>query len=167
MQRAQVRSLAGELRSHVPRSTAKRFSFKKKKKVQKNTKRMFVWVNGTRNTVTECASSVAFVVPSSLQPYDCSLPGSSVHGTSQARILETPISGTGNSASQPEWWVHRYSFFRLYIHCVHAFGCMLFHNWASLVVQLVKNLPAMQYIVNGVAKSWTRRSHLHFHLFHN
>ena len=64
-------------------------------------------------------SEVAQSCPTLCDPVDYSLPGSSVHGIFQARILE---------------WV-AVSFSR---------GSLLLPNRASLVAQMVKNLSAMQ-----------------------
>ena len=64
-------------------------------------------------------SEVAQSCPTFCDPVDCSLPGSSIHGIFQARILE---------------WV-AISFSR---------GSLLLPNWAPLLVQMVKNLSAMQ-----------------------
>ena len=44
------------------------------------------------------------VVPNSLRPMNCSLPGSSVHGISQARILEWVVSSfSGGSSWLKDW----------------------------------------------------------------
>ena len=63
---------------------------------------------------------------------DCSLPGSSAHGIFHARVLEWcnagdpgSIPGLGKSPGE-------------------RIGYPLQYSWASLVAQLVKNLPAMQ-----------------------
>ena len=51
---------------------------------------LYVWrCVGVCGGVCECASSI---VSDSLQPKDCSLPDSSVHGVSQARILERALA---------------------------------------------------------------------------
>ena len=93
------------------------------------------------------------VVSDFLCPMDCSLPGSSVHEISQARILEwiaisfsrgssrlrertgdtalqadalpSELPGSGRSAGK-------------------GIGYPVQYSWASLVAQLVKNLPAKQ-----------------------
>ena len=44
------------------------------------------------------------VVPDSLQPMDCSPPGSSVHGIFQARILERFAISFSREISQPRDW---------------------------------------------------------------
>ena len=60
---------------------------------------------------------------------DCSLPGSSVHGIFKARV--------------PEWGAIAFSVKRE--QSAHIW-CDISSNRASLVDQLVKNLPAMQEI---------------------
>ena len=64
---------------------------------------------------------------------DCSLPGFSVHGILQARILEwVTISFSRGSFQTRD---------RTQVSCI-AGRC--FNLWATLVAQLVKNLPAIQ-----------------------
>ena len=116
---------------------------------------------------------------------DHSLPGSSVRGILQARILEWVVMPSSRGPSQPRDQTH--------ISNVFCIGMQVLYHWASLVAQLVKNLPAMQEtwvqslswdpldvgkgyplqhfllensidcIVHGVAKSWTQLSDFHFH----
>ena len=83
-------------------------------------------------------SEVAQSCPTLRDPMDCSLPGSSIHGIFQARVLERgaiafsgnagdpgSIPGFGRSAGEGK-------------------GYRLQYSWASLVAQMVKNLPARQ-----------------------
>ena len=71
-------------------------------------------------------------------PMDCSLPGSSVHGIFQARVLEwvanagdpNSIPGSGSSTGE-------------------GISYLLQYSWASLVAQLVKNPPVTR-------ESWVR-----------
>ena len=63
--------------------------------------------------------------PTPSDPMDCSLPGSSIHGILQARVLE--------------WGAIAFS-------KICPLGDYNVSVWASLVAQLVKNLPAMQEI---------------------
>ena len=52
----------------------------------------------------ESESEVAQLCPTLWDPVDCSLPGSSIHGISQARILEwVAISFSGGSCWPREW----------------------------------------------------------------
>ena len=62
------------------------------------------------------------VVSDSLQPHDCSPPGSSVHGTSQARILEWLAISFFRGSSQPRD--------RTWISCVSCIADVLFTHWA-------------------------------------
>ena len=83
-------------------------------------------------------SEVAQSCPTLSDPMDCSLPGPSIHGIFQARVLEwgaiafshntrdtslTP--GSGRSAGE-------------------GIGYPLQYSWASFVAQLVKNPPAIR-----------------------
>ena len=65
-------------------------------------------------------------------PTDCSLPGSSVSGILQARILELVAISYSRGSSQPKDQTH--------ISCI---GRWVLYHWSSLVIQTVKNLPAM------------------------
>ena len=63
---------------------------------------------------------VAQSCPTLCDPMDCNLPGFSVHGIFQARILEWGAIPFSRGSLGPR------------------------DQWASLVAQTVKNLPAMQ-----------------------
>ena len=77
-------------------------------------------------------------------PMDCSPPGSSVHGILQARILEwvaIPFTkGSSQSRDQTRVSCTPGRFFTVY---QNHLGPSFIHTGASLVAQLVKNLPAM------------------------
>ena len=77
-------------------------------------------------------------------PMDYSPPGSSVQGILQARILEwvaTPFSkGSSQLKDQTRVSCTSGRFFTVY---QNHLGPSFIHIWASLVAQLVKNLPAM------------------------
>ena len=64
---------------------------------------------------------------------DCSLPGSSVHGILQARILEWVAIPFSRGSSQPSDQTQ--------VSCISG---KFFTIWASLIAQLVKNPPAGQ-----------------------
>ena len=66
---------------------------------------------------------------------DHSLPGSSVRGILQARILEWVVMPSSRGPSQPRDQTH--------ISNVFCIGMQVLYHWASLVAQLVKNPPAM------------------------
>ena len=117
-------------------------------------------------------SKCAYVLAKLLQlcltlcdPMDCSLPGSSVHGILQARILEpvalpssrgpswprnqTPISCSSYSAGRFFTAEPPGNPFKLYTWglnttiCLEIIKSWLWQYWAYLVAQLVKNMPAM------------------------
>ena len=94
---------------------------------------------------------MAAVTSDSLWPYDCSLPGSSVHGILQARILEWVAMPSFGGSSQPRDWA-------LLLHFLHWQASSLplvpsgkpiqpnqillfWHTF--LVAQTVKRLPIM------------------------
>ena len=52
----------------------------------------------------KCESVIRSVVSDSLLPQECSLPGSSVHGVFQARILEWVVIPFSRGSSQPRAW---------------------------------------------------------------
>ena len=61
---------------------------------------------------------------------NCSLPGSTVHGVFQAKILEWVANSYSRGSSQPKDWTH--------VSCVSCTGRQ------TLVARVVKNMPAMQ-----------------------
>ena len=76
-------------------------------------------------------SEVAQSCPTLSNPMDCSLPGSSVHGIFQARVLE--------------WIAIAFSVsLHLFIHLLNGIILKYTVNRASLVSQLVKNPLAIQ-----------------------
>ena len=90
------------------------------------------------------------------EPVDCSRPGSSVHGTLQARVLEwVAICFRGSSWPRDWTWVFQIvgRCFIIWatrdVHLISLIAVSLFRtsvsSWAaSLLAQRVKNLPAMQ-----------------------
>ena len=70
--------------------------------------------------------------PTLCDPMDCSPPGSSVHGILQARILEWVAISFSRGSSQAGDQTR--------ISCI---GRWVLYHWSSLVIQTVKNLPAM------------------------
>ena len=104
-------------------------------------------------------------------PMDCSPPGSSVHGISQARVLEWAAMPTSRGSSRPRdrtcvscsgrWILHSSRLWELHSQCafcqdisppdIHflpletcGIEYVFMSMWASLAAQLVKNLPAMR-----------------------
>ena len=53
-----------------------------------------------------CCCLVAHLCPTLCNPMDCSPPGSSVHGISQASILEWVAISSSKGSSQPSDWTH-------------------------------------------------------------
>ena len=65
---------------------------------------------------------ICSVMSKSLQPYGYSLAGSSVHGISQARILEWVVISSYRGSSQPRDWTH--------ISCISCIAGGFFTGWA-------------------------------------
>ena len=84
----------------------------------------------------------------SLRPMDCSLPGSSVHGILQARILEWVAIPFSRASSQFRDQPADFFFFtteppgKPYF---YTYFVVVHQHWveASLLAQMVKNLPVM------------------------
>ena len=109
-------------------------------------------------------SEVAQSSPTLSNPMDCSLPGSSVHGIFQARVLEWVAISFSRGSSQPRdqtrvshinLWATREAwccFLGAYESGtimfpwqmnILKFRILLYNLWAFLVAELVKNPPAM------------------------
>ena len=91
-----------------------------------------------------------WVMSDSLKPHKHSLPGSSVHGILQARILEWVAVPFSRGSSQPSYQTQVSGivgrFFTVWATSeafLMGFPCGL-PPWVSLVAQTVKNLPAMK-----------------------
>jgi len=69
-----------------------------------------------------CVCSVAQLCPTLYNPLDCSPPGSSVHGISQARILEWVAISFSRGSSQPRDWTS--------VFCVSCIAGRFFTCWA-------------------------------------
>ena len=67
--------------------------------------------------------SVTSVMSDSLRPMDCCLPGSSVHGILQARVLEWVAMPSSRGSSQPRNWTH--------ISGVSCIVSSFFTHWAT------------------------------------
>ena len=78
-------------------------------------------------------SEVAQSCPTLSDPMDCRLPGSSVYGIFQARVLEWGAIAFSGNAGDPS------SIPRLGRSSGEGMGYPLQYSWASLVAQLVKN----------------------------
>jgi len=107
----------------------------------------------------ESESEVAQSCPTLCNPMDCSLPGSSVCGIFQARILEW-VAISFRRSSQPRDWTQ-----------VSRVVGRRFTVWATREVREGKGYlyqysgleNSMDCIVHGVAKSWTGLNDFHFH----
>ena len=78
------------------------------------------------------------VVSDSLQPLDCSLPGSSVHGISQARILEWVAISSSKGTSQPRDQTR--------VSCVSCSGRRILCHWVTQgsPVTLLQNVERLK-----------------------
>ena len=70
--------------------------------------------------IWEC--SISQLCPTLWDLMDCSLPGSSVHGIFQARILEWAAISYSRGSSRPRDWTH--------ISCISCIGRWIFYHWA-------------------------------------
>ena len=71
----------------------------------------------------------AQLCPALCDPMDCSPPGSSVHGISQARILEWVVISSSGGSSQPRDWI--------YISCGSCIAGKFFTWWALREAQYI------------------------------
>ena len=98
-------------------------------------------------------SEVAQSCPTLNDPMDCSLPGSSVHGIFQARVLEWVAIAFSNEASKYKSWDLNPELvtmlFTLYFHCfsVCTWGSWWKKEWLSVAV-----FPPQQH--EGVKDKW-------------
>ena len=81
----------------------------------------------TAVTVIQCSRSVAQLCSTLSDPMDCSLPGSSVHGILQARILERVAVSSSRGSSQPRD--------RTRISCVSYLGRWILYHWEAPIIQ--------------------------------
>ena len=79
---------------------------------------------GGRTLRSTCVCSVTQSCPALCDPMDCSPPGSSVHGTFQARILEWVASPSSRGSSQPRDWTH--------VSCVSCIGRLILYTAPSV-----------------------------------
>ena len=85
-------------------------------------------------------SEVAQSCPTLSAPMDCSLPGSSIHGIFQARVLQWVAIAFSDPYLVIIIVINQHPYLVIIITMVNL------HLWASFIAQLVKNLPAMQEI---------------------
>ena len=95
--------------------------------------------------------TVCSVLSNSLQPKDCSLPGSSVNGFSQTRITEWVAISYSRGSSRPRDWTHT--------SCVSCIGRWIIHHCATRETLL---LPRAFYIwrtaIKTLYKNWNQRT---------
>ena len=83
-----------------------------------------------------------------LRPTDCSLPGSSVHGILQARVLEWAVISSSRASSQPSDWT-----------CVSYVSCIageFFTDWATWEAQTGKWETLNKYL--WTESNWNRKT---------
>ena len=86
---------------------------------------------------------VAYSCPTLCDPVGCSLPGSSIHGVFQARILEWVVISSSRGSSWPRNWTH-----------ISWGSCIvrwILYNWATWVAPIWVSLI-------GKVHSWLRKS---------
>ena len=122
------------------------------------------WEDTPRESESE--SEVAQSCPTLCDPVDCSLPGSSIHGILQARILEWVTISFSRGSSQPRN--------RTGVSCIggRRFNALSHQGTPgeghanSLQYSCLENpvdRGAQQATVHGVTQSWTRLKQLSIH----
>ena len=86
-----------------------------------------------------CACSVPSIMSNSLQPMDCSPPGSSVHGILQARILEQVAISSSREYSWPRDWT--------WVSCVFRITDGFVTHWAIGKAIFLSPLQSCQHTV--------------------
>ena len=77
-----------------------------------------------------CVSSVAQLCPTLCDPTDCSLPVSSVHGISQARMLEWVAISSSRGTSHPGIWTP--------VSCISCIGRWFLYHCATWILAGLK-----------------------------
>ena len=80
--------------------------------------------------------------PTLCNPMDCSPPSSSVHGISQARILEWVAISSSGGSSQPRDWI--------YIFCISR---QILYSWATREAQWKHSVTSVQFSHSVVSDS--------------
>ena len=105
------------------------------------------WVSIMKWSITRCIFSLYKTLP---DPLGGSLPGSSVHGISQERILErVPISSSRGSF-QPRDWTHA-----SYSSCFTSGFFAHCAIWASMLNNIIHNQTILWYWVICAKKIWS------------
>ena len=81
---------------------------------------MFLGQGGHTEHLGACSHSVTKLCPTLCNPVNCSPPGSSVHGISQARILEWVVISFYGRSSQPRDWTS-----------VSCMGRWILYHWGT------------------------------------
>ena len=82
---------------------------------------------------------VVKLCPTLCDPMDCSLPGTSVHGISQERILEWVAIFFSKGSSQPRDWTH--------VSYVFYIGGRILNHWATWEAQNINTNPLRNIMV--------------------
>ena len=93
-------------------------------------KSLLQWREDRNHTKSPCS-----VTQSLCDPMDCSLPGSSVHGISQARILEWVAISSSRGSSQSRDQTHIFC-----ISCIVRWVLSHCAIWEALLVKLLESL---------------------------
>ena len=113
-------------------------------------------------------SEVAHSCPTLSDPMDCSLPGPSVHGIFQARVLEWGAIAFCTCAYDPhkkEDWIW-FTFSPLILFLLSALLPFLLHfspTKGRIVFRAVKKLPQMKRLVRGPASPTQTERQTHTH----
>ena len=89
------------------------------------------WINTCKLYV--CVLSSHSVVSDSLQPMDCSPPGSSVYGILQARTLKWVATSSSRRSSRPRDWIHVSCTGRWALHCWATREARILHHCAVMM----------------------------------
>ena len=81
-------------------------------------------------TSSLCACSAAQMCPTLCDPMYCSLPGSSVHGILQVRILKWVVISSSSGSCWPRDWTHVSCIFRQFL-----------YHWVTWVTQSTHHTP--------------------------
>ena len=76
-------------------------------------------------------------------PMDCSLPGSSIHGIFQARLLEQVAISFSRGSSQPRDRTH--------VSCISCIGRRILYPWAT---SAAANIQKIKIMASGLITSW-------------
>ena len=106
---------------------------------------VLVWVQSRYHFKKKNGMSllVAQLCPTHCDPMDGSLPGSAVHGISQARILEWVTISFSTGSSWPRDWT--------WVSCIAS---RLFTVWATREFYSIRNFKQVKTQENGIAQNY-------------